>query len=94
MEERKRRLEAEVERLQGELESLERDWKRLPYYAVLLVLAIPAGILWGGLAVALVIGGTATLIGTAAYLISVRKNEYRSDKDSVKRDIRTLEERS
>lgn len=88
------RLEAEIGRLQGELESLERDWQRLPWFATLLVLAIPAGLLWGGMGVALTVVGVVLLIGTAAYLISVRKNEYRTELESVRRDLKIVKDRS
>lgn len=93
MDERIPKLEAELERLQVQLDSLERDWKRVPFLSSLLVLAIPAAIVWGALAAALVIVGVASLMGTAAYLISVRKNEYRGEMETVKRDLRVLRER-
>ncbi|MFW6051327.1 MAG: hypothetical protein ACODAU_09145 [Myxococcota bacterium] len=94
MSDRKQRLEAELERLQRELDSLERDWKRVPWFAALLVLTVPAGILWGAVGALLVILGTGALMGTAAYLIAVRKNEYRGEMRDVRRDIEILERRS
>lgn len=84
------RLEAELIRLQGQLDSLERDWRRIPWLSAFFLLVIPAGIVEGALGVALVILGVVTLMGVAAYLITVRKNEYRGEMDSIRRDLTIL----
>lgn len=91
MSDAKRRLEGELVRLRGQIDSLERDWQRLPRMLVLAVLAVPAGVLWGALAAALVALAVMILVGVGGYLIQVRKNEYRTEMETVQRDLRTLE---
>jgi hypothetical protein len=85
------RMRAELARLQRQIDSLERDWQRLPRMLVLWVLVIPAGMLWGPLLGALVGLGVLILVGLGGYLITVRRSEYRGEMETVRRDLRILE---
>lgn len=67
----------EIERLKGEAEVLERDWRRIPYLAGFIVLAGPAHLIWGPIAAMYAVLCVPCLIGTAYYLIGVRKRENR-----------------
>jgi hypothetical protein len=84
-------MRTELTRLQGQIDSLERDWQRLPRMLVLWVLVIPAGLLWGPLLAAVVGLGVLILVGVGGYLITVRKSEYRGEMETVRRDLRILE---
>jgi hypothetical protein len=94
MPDQSQRREAELSRLRAQIDSLDRDWQRLPRMLGLAVLAIPAGFQWGVLAAFLTILGTVILVGVGGYLIRVRKAEYQTEMDTVRRDLRVLEKRS
>lgn len=78
---------AEVERLHREIASLDRDWARVPYLLFSLLLTIPAGLIWGWVAAQLVLICAVSLVGTAAYLIGVRRREYRGELEDLTRDL-------
>jgi hypothetical protein len=86
--ERERRLRAEIERLEGQLATVERERRRMPWLLVSAVLAIPAAVVWGLFAAALVLLGAVTLFGTGYYLVAVRHSEYQGELDDARRDLK------
>jgi hypothetical protein len=88
--ERIRKYEAELARLDELYHHLELLWTQVPRYAVVGV-ATPfvwyfAGFGWA-VATLLV---TAALVGTQAYLIGIRKNENRFNRQMIERDLERL----
>jgi hypothetical protein len=88
--ERIRKYEVELARLDELYAHLEHLWTQVPRYA-LLGLAFP--FVWyfvsfGWAVTELLV--TAALVGTQAYLIGVRKNENRWNRDLVERDLAQL----
>ncbi len=81
------KLEAELERLRTNLASLRRDWERLRYAPALMLLVVPAFAMAGPLAAAATALLVLSLIGTAAYLIGVRRREYAGEIAEVKREL-------
>ncbi len=83
-------LEAEANRLEGLLASLDSDWAHLPKLLALTLFALPLGWLWdvgSALAfVALILSLTATVV----YLIGVRRKEYRYELMEVRALLRGL----
>ena len=91
-EERIQKYEAELARLDDLHAHLGQLWTQVPYYGLLAVFApvvwYYAGLGWA-IAELLV---TASLVGTQAYLIGVRKNENRANHALVEADLRRLQE--
>lgn len=90
--ERIRKYEIELARLDELYAHLEHLWTQVPRYA-LIGLAFP--IVWyfasfGWAVTHLLV--TAALVGTQAYLIGVRKNENRWNRNLVERDLAQLRE--
>jgi hypothetical protein len=89
-----RRLKAEVIRLEGQLDSLERDWRRLPRLLTLLVLTVPIALAWDVVAAVLFGIGVVIMTGVGAYLVSTRKGEYKTELESVRRDLRHVQQQA
>jgi hypothetical protein len=90
--ERMQKYEAELARLDALYAHLEHLWTQVPRYGFL-ALAAPfvwyfAGFGWAFTELLV----TAALVGTQAYLIGVRKNENRWNRDLVARDLESLRE--
>lgn len=88
--ERLRKYEIELARLDQLHAHLEQLWTQVPRYG-LLALAVPiiwyfAGFGWAFTALLV----TGALVGTQAYLIGVRKNENRWNRELVARDLESL----
>jgi len=83
-------LEEDLSRQRTYLESLDRDRRRAPYLAGLLLLTIPAGLLFGGIGVLLVILGTIATLVTAYYLLWGHKTEYQAKIRELEREIDAL----
>jgi hypothetical protein len=88
--ERMRKYEEELARLDQLYLHLEHLWTQVPRYG-LLALAAPfvwyfAGFGWAFTTLLV----TAALVGTQAYLIGVRKNENRWNRNLVARDLENL----
>jgi hypothetical protein len=82
-----KKYEAEIKRLDELDADLDRLWVRVPYYGLLALLAPVAWYLYGfGWAVATLLV-TASLMGTQAYLIGVRKSENRWNRNRLLEDI-------
>lgn len=64
-----------MERLESEAKVLERDWRRIPWLFVFVLSAVPAYLIWGNTAAIYAILCTPCLVGTAAYLLGVRRAE-------------------
>lgn len=84
---RRETLEARVDALDGLLRGLDRDLTRIPWLLALLVLAIPAGIGWGWVAVVFVVFSVLTLVGTSIYVTWGHQNEYRAERDLIRREL-------
>lgn len=84
---RRETLEARIKTLDGLLEGLQRDLARIPWLLVLLVLAIPAGIVWSWVAVVFVVFSVLTLVGTSIYVTWGHQNEYRAERDLIRREV-------
>jgi hypothetical protein len=90
--ERIRKYEVELARLDELYLHLEQLWTQVPRYSVLAA-AVPfvwyfVGFGWAFTTLLV----TAALVGTQAYLIGVRKNENRWNRDLVARDLENLRE--
>lgn len=88
---RRELMEREVERLEGEAKVLERDWRRIPWLFVFVLSAVPAFLIWGKTAAIYAILCTPCLVGTAAYLLGVRRSE---NQQSLRELQRQLEDQS
>jgi hypothetical protein len=84
-------MEAELTRIEGLLEELEKDWKRVQYMFVLLLAAIPAFLLYGPMAASLTVLTVVSLAATSYYLIGVRKAEYRGEMEEIRLGMERLE---
>jgi hypothetical protein len=90
--ERMRKYEDELARLDQLYAHLDQLWTQVPRYG-LLALAAPfvwyfAGFGWAVTTMLV----TGALVGTQAYLIGVRKNENRWNRNLVARDLESLRE--
>jgi hypothetical protein len=91
-EERIRKYEVELARLDELYLHLEHLWTQVPRYALL---GAAAPFVWyfasfGWAITTLLV--TAALVGTQAYLIGIRKNENRWNRNLVERDLEQLRE--
>jgi hypothetical protein len=81
------KYEAEIARINELDADLDKLWVRVPYYGLLALLAPVAWYLYGfGWAVATLLV-TASLMGTQAYLIGVRKSENRWNRSRLEEDL-------
>jgi hypothetical protein len=90
--ERTQKYEAELARLDQLYAHLEQLWTQVPRYGLL---ALAAPFVWyfasfGWAFTTLLV--TAALVATQAYLIAVRKNENRFNRNLVARDLENLRE--
>lgn len=93
VDERRRRLEKETERLEQLIESLDRSRRHAPRYLIVGVLAVPAFFV-GGLWLALAVLFCALCLSLIVlYLAGVREHEYRSELQDVKNALETLRRR-
>lgn len=91
--ERRWRLEKEIERLEMLIESLERSRRQAPWYLLVGVLAVPAFFI-GGLWLALAVLFCALCLSLIVlYLAGVRQNEYRSELADVRNALDSLRRR-
>lgn len=89
-EERIQKYEQEIARLDELYAHLEGLWRIVPRYGLLALLA-PVVWYFAGFGWALVeLLVTGALVGTQAYLIGVRKNENRWNRNLVARDLENL----
>jgi hypothetical protein len=84
------KYETEIRRLDELRAELDRLWTKVPRYAYLALLA-PLVWYFAGLGWAFVeLLVTASLVGTQAYLIGVRKNEIRWNREKLVEDLERL----
>ena len=81
-------MEREIERLRGEANVLDRDWRRIPFLMATAVFAVPAYLIWGPIAAIYAILLAPCLVITALYLIGVRKAENRQAIEELERQLR------
>ncbi|MEZ4390473.1 MAG: hypothetical protein R3A48_05205 [Polyangiales bacterium] len=84
---RRETLEARLTTLEGLLKGLERDLTRIPWLLALLVLAVPVGIIWHWVAVVFLVFSVLTLVGTSIYVTWGHQNEYRTERDLIRREL-------
>lgn len=89
---RRETLEARIKTLDGLLDGLQRDLTRIPWLLGLLVLAVPAGIFWSWVAFVFVVFSVLTLVGTSVYVTWGHQNEYRAERDLIRREIHASDE--
>ena len=80
-------LEARVKTLDGLLVGLQRDLSRIPWLLSLLVLAAPAGLVWSWVAAVFVAFLVLTIVGTSVYVTWGHQNEYRAERDLIRREL-------
>ncbi len=80
-------MEQEITRLQELRDSLSEDWAKARWFALGFPVAIVLGFALGPLWFWLTTLGTAAFLGTSAYLIRVRRNEYDSEIATMRRDL-------
>lgn len=83
-------MDAELTRLDEEGKALAREWRRIPWLFAFVVLAAPAYWIWGPLAALYAVLFTPCLVGTAAYLVGVRRRENRELRAELQRERRAL----
>ncbi len=86
----RKQLEDWIAQLERELEELERFWSKLPRWsiavAIVAALLLPFRPIWG--VVALLIG--LSFVGTAAWILGVRRREHRDDIEIAKERLERL----
>ncbi|MCA9610298.1 MAG: hypothetical protein KC619_32105 [Myxococcales bacterium] len=83
-------MDAELARLAEEGKALDREWRRVPLLFAFVVTAAPAYWIWGPLAALYAVLFTPALVGTAAYLVGVRRRENRELHAELKRERKAL----
>jgi hypothetical protein len=84
-------MDAELARLADEAKALEREWRRIPFLFAFGVLAAPVLFIWGPLAALYTLLFTPCLVGTAAYLVGVRRRENRDLHEELKHERALLD---
>ncbi len=80
----------EVERLHEEAKTLEREMQRVPWLFAFIVIAIPAHLIWGPTAAFYAVLFAPCLVGTAFYLVGVRRAENRANVEEIERQLRDM----
>lgn len=73
------RLETEVERLRGMVSALDKEYRRIPYLAAFIVAVPIVHAMWGPVYAFYALACVPCLIGTAYYLVGVRRYEAKSE---------------
>jgi hypothetical protein len=89
--ERERLLTDEIGRLRGQLEVLERQWKKKHWLALFGLLAIPIWIFAPPMWTVATLMATPCLVATQAYLIMMRRAECRELILQCRRDLQSLQ---
>ena len=84
-------MDEELARLVEEGAALEREWRRIPYLFAVGALAVPVYFVWGPLVALAVLLATPCLVGTAAYLVGVRRRENRELHAELERERAQLD---
>lgn len=87
-------IATEIERLKGLGEELERDWHRIPYLGAFVLSAGPAYWIWGPTAAIYAILCAPCLVGTALYLVGVRRSENRQLLEELEGQLRQIDDRA
>lgn len=78
---------ARIAHLETLIADIDHDWKRVPRLAWLTLGAIPVAF-WFGLRAAVVAAiVVGCLIGVVYYILGMRREEYRRDRDDIQRDL-------
>src|SRR5690606_15090795 len=83
-------LEDELAFQRKNLESLERDKKRLPWLLVVTVASVPAGLLFGWIWFLGLFVGSLVFLTTGAYIVSGHKNDYTRKVQAIEAELKTL----
>lgn len=83
-------LDEAITEVKSHLTSLERDWSRLPWVALLLVLGVPAKIYIGWLGAFVTLVMTAVIAGIAAYIITGHRLRYTNKLRELEAERRRL----
>jgi hypothetical protein len=87
---RRELIEREIERLHGEAKVLERDWRRVPWLALSVLSALPAYLIWGQTVALYALFCAPCLVGTAAYLVGVRRTENRQNLRELEQQLERM----
>jgi len=83
-------LEQEATRLRGELAETERAERRIPSLLITTLFAIPAWVLGGLPAAALVVVAALLLTAIATYQVEVRKHLFQGEIDDVREELDSM----
>lgn len=86
--ERREKLEARVVWLEESIEGLRRNYRRSPAIAALMLLAVPAGLLWGVLAAFYVAFMVGVLVGVWVYIAWGHLHEHETELKAVRAELR------
>lgn len=87
-------IEVEIERLEEQGVLLERDWRRIPYLGAFVLSAGPAYWIWGPTAAFYAILCAPCLVGTALYLVGVRRSENKQLLEELQGQLRDMDDRA
>ena len=90
MSDRLAELEREIADVNHHLEGLQRDWTRIPWVGLLALLAVPAGYLFGLLAIVLVVSVTVIIAIVTMYIIMDHRRTYLERLDDLEAEQRRL----
>lgn len=91
VDQRRKQLEDRLDWLRNTMAQLDREQRRIPWLAALLVLAVPAGFIWGALAVVFVVLCVIFLVSVWVYVVWAHRHEYRFELDQIRRDLRKMD---
>lgn len=89
-EHRRARLEKDIAWLEARLADVQRDKQRVPYIAVLAILAIPAWMVAGFGAALGLLACVAMLMGIGFYIVGGHTADYRGRLDAARRELDEL----
>jgi hypothetical protein len=90
-EERLARMREYERFLEKKLAEVESGSRVVPFFALTMLLAIPAGLFWGGLAAIYVAGMGFALMLVGFYLTGLRRSWTATELDDLRRERRKLE---
>lgn len=83
-------LDEAIADVRSHLASIDRDWSRLPWVALLLVLGVPARIYVGWLGAFVMVVMTAVIAGISAYIITGHRLRYTNKLRELEAERRRL----
>lgn len=78
---------ARIHHLDALIADLDHDWIRVPKLGWLALLSPVVGYFYGVLAAVVEVVVVGCLIGVVYYILGMRREEYRRDRDDIQRDL-------